>query len=312
MRFIGGGHFEIFAIARQRAEKSELGHVRTLESGKRRVGQRAGHLARTVGAEIHEHAHIAIVHARSFSARGRDRGRFHEFIILSACISSFQRRDGIRRHVFAFTLRNEIVRGLYALPALITVHRVIAADDGGNTARARLPAFVAHEFEGRAGAARRRIAAVEKRVHADLLEAGARRHFDHRRNLRFMAVHAARRHQAKDVQGGTVGERRINGLLQDGILEKLAAFNVRFDPRVVLVNHASRPNVQVPDLRIAHLRGGQADPFFRGIDGGMRIRFPEKIPVRFARLTDRVVGTFLTIAKTVEYDQQHRGYIHDF
>ena len=209
-------------------------------------------------------------------------------------------------------MRNEIVRGFYTLPALIAVHRVIAADDGGNPGGARLPAFVAHEFEGRAGAARRRIAAVEKRMHANLLEAGARRHFDHRRNLRFVAVHAARRQQPQDVQGGAVGERGFDRLFQDRVFEKFAAFDVGFDARVILVNHASGADVQMPDFRIAHLRGGQADPFFRGIDGGMRIRFPEEIPVRFARLADRVVGTLFAIPEAVEYDQQDRGYIHDF
>ena len=149
-------------------------------------------------------------------------------------------------------------------------------------------------------------------MHADVFQARARRQFDHRRKLGFMAVHAARRHQPQHVQLRAIGERGVDRLLQDRIFEKFAAFDVRFDARVVLVNHASRADVQVADLGVAHLRGGQADPLFGGVYGGVGIRIPEEIPVRLARLADRVVVTLFAIPEAIEYDQQHRGYIHDF
>jgi len=41
------------------------------------------------------------------------------------------------------------------------------------------------------------------------------------------------------------------------------------------------------------------------VNGGVRARFPEKIPMGLARLTDRIVVAFLAVAEAIEYDQQH-------
>jgi hypothetical protein len=67
----------------------------------------------------------------------------------------------------------------------------------------------------------------------------------------------------------------------------------------------------VADLGIAHLCCRQSDPLFRGVNGGVRKAVPEKIPMRFARLTDGVVVAFLAMAEAVEYDQQYGRYRHD-
>src|SRR3546814_20400438 len=55
--------------------------------------------------------------------------------------------------------------------------------------------------QARGGRAWRRVAAVQEGVHGHLRHAGAMRELQHREDLRPMAVHAAGREQAPDVQG---------------------------------------------------------------------------------------------------------------
>ena len=54
----------------------------------------------------------------------------------------------------------------------------------------------------------------------------------------------------------------------------------------------------------------QPDPFLGGVDGGVRVGRPQEIPVRLARLADRVELAFLAVPEAVEYDQQDRGDFH--
>ncbi len=114
------------------------------------------------------------------------------------------------------------------------------------------------------------------------------------------------------MQRGMIVARGINRPLDDGVFKKISTFNRGFDTRVFLVNDAPGTNVDMPDFGVAHLCGGQADPLFGGVDNGVRIGVPEKIPVRFTRLADGVVVTRFTVAKSIEYDQQSRSYLHDF
>ena len=105
------------------------------------------------------------------------------------------------------------------------------------------------------------------------------------------------------MQRRAVGQRGSGGLLENGVAEKFAALDGGFDARVVLINDAAGADVEMADFRIAHLRGGQAHPLLGSVYGRVRAGFPEEIPVRFARLADRVVGALLAIAEAVEYDQ---------
>ena len=46
--------------------------------------------------------------------------------------------------------------------------------------------------------------------------------------------------------------------------------------------------------------------------GEYRMATKNAASVKVAPLADRVVVTLFSIPEAIEYDQQHRGYIHDF
>src|SRR3546814_5333965 len=67
--------------------------------------------------------------------------------------------------------------------------------------------------------------------------AGAMRELQHGEHLRFMAVHAAGREQAHDVQGAA-GLHRLAGAAQPSVVEEAAVLDRRVDPGQVLVDDA--------------------------------------------------------------------------
>ncbi len=298
---------EVRAVAGQRAVVTEFGNAAARKAAEPGIGERARHLAGAVGAEIHEHHRITVAHRRG----RRDRGRLHELVVLAARIGLLERGQRIGRLVGRLALREQVVGGLHAFPALVAVHRIVASDDGGNAPGLELRAFVPQQRDGRGSTPGWRVAPVEEGVHAHVRDTGRGRQFDHGGDLQLVAVDPTRRQQPEDVQCRAIRARGGGSLIQHRIGEKLAVFNRGLNARVILVNHATRPDVEVADFGIAHLRGGQADPFFRGVDGGMRAGPPPDVPVRLARQADRVVVARLAVAEAVEYDQQRRRYVHD-
>ena len=62
---------ELVAVAREADERRELGHAGAREAVELRIGQRARHLPRAVGAEVHEDDDVAVVHGRRLPRRRR-------------------------------------------------------------------------------------------------------------------------------------------------------------------------------------------------------------------------------------------------
>ena len=61
VRAIGAGQMEIRAVAAQCAEVGQFGEAGADEAIESLIRQRAGDLARAVGAEVHEHRHIVVL-----------------------------------------------------------------------------------------------------------------------------------------------------------------------------------------------------------------------------------------------------------
>ena len=77
-----------------------------------------------------------------------------------------------------------------------------------------------------------------------------------------------------------------------------------------VLHQAPGADVEMAHFRIAHLPGRQADKFFRGVDQGMRIIAPERIPIGLASRQNRVeIGT-LAVAEAIQNEQQNRGDVH--
>jgi hypothetical protein len=158
----------------------------------------------------------------------------------------------------------------------------------------------------RFGRARWRVAAVEEGMHRDVGHAFAARELDHREQVFLMAVHAARRQQAEQVQGAAGSLRRLAGGDQFGIGVEAAVLDRGVHAREVLVDDAAGADVHVADFGIAHLAVRQADVFALGVHQGVRAVGEQAAPVRQPGLGQGVVLGLLAMAPAVE-DQQQQG-----
>ena len=68
----------------------------------------------------------------------------------------------------------------------------------------------------------------------------------------------------------------------------------------------------MPDFRVAHLSGRQADIVAGGVEQRVRTRRPEAVEGRRVRLEDRVVGPFLAPAPAIEDDKHHGAVCRHF
>jgi hypothetical protein len=146
-------------------------------------------------------------------------------------------------------------------------------------------------------------------VDVEVRDARVGGHFQHRVDLRLVAVHAAGRDETQHVERGAAAD--LHGALQGRVFEEFSGFDRVLDLGVVLVYHAPGADIHVPDFGIAHLILGQPDPLLGRVYRRVRVSAPQEIPVRFPRLADGVVVAFLAIAETVEDDQKYRRYAHD-
>ncbi|MNT05330.1 hypothetical protein D3C72_1399450 [compost metagenome] len=95
--------------------------------------EHASQLAGAVGAEVHEHHGVAVF---DFHRLTDGRG-FDEFVALAASVSSLQtflRSGGVE---FAVAVDDQVVGLSHTVPAVVTVHGEVAADDAGDTALAQ-------------------------------------------------------------------------------------------------------------------------------------------------------------------------------
>ena len=294
---------EIFAVAAQGGVVRQFGEARAGEAGEILVGQGARDLARTVGAEVHEHRHVAVLHDGRFA----DHGDLHELVVLAAHIGGFQRFQRSGGAERCDTLREHVVSDLHALPAVVAVHGEEAPADAGNASRAKLRALVLQRLQRGCGAARRCIAAVEECVDENLFQSGARRQFQHGVDVQLVAVHAAGGEQPHDVQRRADLFGCLDCFDQRGIGKEAAVLDGQIDLGQILVHHASGADVQMAHFRIAHLPLGQTDTQFGGVDQGMRIGAPQPVPVRLARSGDGIEIGILAIAEAIKDEQEDRG-----
>ena len=85
---------------------------------------------RAVGAEIHEHDDVAVAHAiAGLPSASRIAVGLHELVGFAARVGRGQRLERGSGGVGRAAVDDQLVRLRHALPALVAVHRVVAADD---------------------------------------------------------------------------------------------------------------------------------------------------------------------------------------
>src|SRR5690606_17491087 len=88
----------------------------------------------------------------------------------------------------ALPLGDQVVGGLDTVPAVVPVHGEVATDKAGGAPLAQALIGLLQQIQGRLGAARRGVAAVEEGMHLDLLGAAAGSQLDHGDDMVLMAV----------------------------------------------------------------------------------------------------------------------------
>ena len=138
---------------------------------------------------------------------------------------------------------------------------------------------------------------------ADALHALAGGQLRHGDQMAVVGVNAPGTDKADQVER-VVGLLRPGAQLdQDGPAEEVAGRDRLVDPRQVLQDRLAGTQVEVADLRVAHLALGQTDELLRSLDGAMRPTLQELDPVGHVGLGDGVDGGLVPDAEAVKHDQ---------
>jgi hypothetical protein len=169
---------------------------------------------------------------------------------------------------FAAAKHDGIPGELVALPALVAVHGVVAADDRGDFRTAGLQIFfqLGH-VGGTAGG--RCVAAISDGVDHEVFDSGGFRGIAKRGEVILMRMHAAIADEAEEVQALAFGF--FESVHEHGHGGEFAIANALVDAGEVLIHDATGTEVQVADFAVAHLAVGQADVLTAGADGAARV-----------------------------------------
>ncbi len=254
-------------------------------------------LARAVGPEVEEDRRVAVADPSLVAhQRGLD-----ELVGLVALVRGAHRLLAGGRRELGLALHDRVVGELGAVPALVAVHRVVAARDGGHARAA--PGLHLREVAHPAVGAR--VAAVGEGVDHDVRHVLARGEVDERPQVVHARVHAAVRHQPEQVEavGVAGGPQRL-------VLEERAVLDRLVDAEQVLLHDRARSQVEVAHLRVAHLALGEADRRAVGRERGVRMLLPELVEHRRVRQLHGVPRARLGQPPPVEHDQADARNAH--
>ena len=144
--------------------------------GEGRVAERARNLAHSVGAEVERNNTVAWLDC----GRLTNHGRGDELVGFAALVGGAGGVDGARLVVLAAAVSEQVVGGLNARPALIAVHRVVAADHTGDSGVASRLAPVADGGQVILAAVWVAVATIGEGVYKNLADAKVAGHADQR------------------------------------------------------------------------------------------------------------------------------------
>lgn len=153
---------------------------------------RAGQLAGAVRTEVEEDDGVAVLDWSGWRAICRgDHDRPDEFVSDPGCVRRGHRLERATRSDIGDAADDRVVGERSPLPPLVTVHRVVATDYGGDSSRPdiRERFFELRDIPGAAG--RRRVAAVCDRVHEHAWYAPFAGEADQRVQMPLVTVDAA-------------------------------------------------------------------------------------------------------------------------
>ena len=189
-----------------------------------------------------------------------DHRRRHELIGLAPGIGRLDRRGRRRRVMRRLGVDDRVVAAFRAIPALVAVHREVPAADARDrrlrVGRRQAGLKVDREAERRRG---RRVASIEQGVDGDARHAFALGEVRQRDEMPVVGVDPARPDEADHVQDAASLAGPGARLEEGRALEERPVRDGRVDARQVLEHGSAGPEVEMADLRVAHLSGRQPD-----------------------------------------------------
>ena len=177
--------------------------------------------------------------------------------------------DHIRR-MFADAVHQRVVSHLHALPAFVAVHGVVTADHRRHLAR-RCGHVLFEVGDESLAAVRVGVAAVHKAMHEGILDLILGGDVAELEKVLQRRVHAAVRHETHEMHVHAVLFGVFERGLHLGILHDRVVAAGAVDLHEVLIDDATGADIEVANLRIAHLSVGQTDVLTVGAQFGMGV-----------------------------------------
>ena len=144
----------------------------------------------------------------------------------------------------------------------------------------------------------------------DLFQSLALGHLQKGKEVVQMGVDATVGQKAHQVQGSTLFQAGVHGVIVGGILKERAVTDGLGDAGQILEHHTARADVGVAHLAVAHLPVRQAHIQAGGPEGGMGIFLEELIQAGSAGGADSIADNAVGEAKAIHNDEGSGCFIH--
>ena len=225
-----------------------------------------------------------------------------EFVGHTLCIACLDCSDEIGS-LLALAIYEHIISIFKALPAMVAVHGVVATDDGGNLT-CRLGTMLLHVFEESGTGLGVGVAAIHEAMDEGFVKTIGLGGVAKGIEMVERGVDTAGAAKAHEVDGDIVLLGVGEGAFDLGILGEGTVGDRAVDLHEILIHDASRTDVEMADLGVAHLAVGQTYIFTAGLEFRMGILGHEAIHERGGSVEDGIVLLMVADAIAVKDDQQ--------
>ena len=291
---------QVLAVLRHARGGGEMADARAWESGECRIEKGSQDFAHPVGAKVEAEQTVSVAHA----AVAADHGRQHELV---GDIAGIRIRDRRLRIGKAWPLRidDRMVSLGNAVPAIVTIHRIVPAADRyyGNPVRQHR----SQALNIVAGRLRGRVASVGEYVE-DGRHASRAQRLCESRSMILVGVHTTRRYQAHEMAGAPRPSQALDQAEERRRPHHLTGIDGLVDARQILQHDASGADIQVSDLRVPHLAFRQAHIPARRVQQSVWAVRPQLAKGGGTSEADSIVGRGFSPTPAVQY-YQHDGTV---
>src|SRR5690606_21177258 len=101
-----------------------------------------------VRAEVHIDDAVAIFDMYCFTGVGSNAAGLDELVVFATLIGSLQRSFRCRIAVRSFAAGQQVISGLYAIPAVVAIHGIVATNEGHDASVLALAQFSLRALQG--------------------------------------------------------------------------------------------------------------------------------------------------------------------